>query len=254
MEEASLVHAYGGQWLKDKHVQLGELSSSFLFSRIKQRKWRNQLFMLKDDNGTWLDDQNDIVQLIVNHFKDLYSLSGPNLVDSQHHAEKIDLVMRELHLPILTPFDTNSLLTLFSTLEIQDAMFDIANDKSPGVNGFPFQFFKIHWPTLGSHVLQAVNRFLLTGHLLKEWNRSLLVLIPKNDSPEEVHHLRPISLYKIVYKCGSKCLVNRMKLLLPQLIDNYQIAFVHGRKMGDNILISHDLFITSINRDHGPII
>lgn len=35
-----------------------------------------------------------------------------------------------------------------------------------------------------------------------------------------------------------------MKPLLPQLIDNFQNAFVSGRQRGNNVLISHDLLHT----------
>lgn len=36
-------------------------------------------------------------------------------------------------------------------------------------------------------------------------------------------------------------MVHRMKHLLPNLIADYQNAFVPGRHMDDNILISHEL-------------
>lgn len=65
-------------------------------------------------------------------------------------------------------------------------MFDLASNKSPGIDGIPADFYKIHWATIGPSVLQAVKRFFTTGHLLHEWNKILLVLIPKVNPPEEV--------------------------------------------------------------------
>lgn len=125
--------------------------------------------------------------------------------------------------------------------EIRDAIFDMANDKSPRLDGVPAEFYKIHWEIIGSSVLHAVKRFFTTGHLLHEWNKTLLVLIPKVNPPEEVSQFRPISLCNVIYKCVAKCMVNRMKPLLPNLIADYQNAFVPGRHMDDNILISHEL-------------
>lgn len=88
--------------------------------------------------------------------------------------------------------------------------------KSPGLDDFPVEFFKVHWPLLGTSITQAIHRFLSSGLLLKEWNHSLLVLIPKITSLETVSHFRPISLCNVLYKCASKCLVNRKKPLLPK--------------------------------------
>lgn len=85
--------------------------------------------------------------------------------------------------------------------------------SSPGPDGFTSEFFKVPWIKVGNAVFQGVKRFFETGYLLKEWNQSLLVMIPKIANPEEVDHLRPISLCNILYKCVSKCLVNRMKVI-----------------------------------------
>lgn len=103
----------------------------------------------------------------------------------------------------------------FSDEEIEAAMFDIANNKSPGLDGFPAEFFKTYWNVIGPQVIAAFNRFFSSRYLLKEWNQTLLVLIPKCDPPEEVNHLRPISLYNVIYKCISKCLIKRLQPLLP---------------------------------------
>ncbi|XP_056691844.1 uncharacterized protein [Spinacia oleracea] len=56
-----------------------------------------------------------------------------------------------------------------------------------------------------------------------------------------------------VYKCASKCLVNRVKVSLNALIDESQHAFIPGRYMSDNILLSHDiLHFMNGRRAKGP--
>lgn len=125
--------------------------------------------------------------------------------------------------------------------EVQQAIFSLADDKSAGPDGFNVEFFKTYWSTVGEGVIDAVTNFFITGHLLKEWKRTLLVLIPKINPPTEVNHLRPISLCNVLYKCIAKCMVNRMKSLLPTLIADFQTAFVPGRHMDDNILVAHEL-------------
>lgn len=96
-------------------------------------------------------------------------------------------------------------------------------------------------------MVESVQNFFQTGYLLKEWNRTLLILIPKVVNPEMVSQLRPISLCNTIFKCATRWLVDRLKLVLPSLISDSQHAFVPGRYMCDNIILSQDL-LEKINR------
>jgi len=44
-----------------------------------------------------------------------------------------------------------------------------------------------------------------------------------------------------VYKCIAKILAGRIKVVLPSLVGSYQTAFISGRKISDNILLSQEL-------------
>lgn len=67
------------------------------------------------------------------------------------------------------------------------------------------------------------------------------------DSPEKASQLRPISLCDVIYKIISKCLTNRLKKIVQELVGPYQNSFVPKRLMGDNFLITHEV-ITYVKR------
>lgn len=123
--------------------------------------------MLKNDEVIWVDTPHRIEVLFQDYFKKLFIPATGATLDNTQHSLDIDLVLQELHLPQISNIDSNMLLAPITNEEIQDAMFHIANDKSPRLDGFPSMFFKIHWECVGPSITQTVQCFFSTRYLLK---------------------------------------------------------------------------------------
>lgn len=52
---------------------------------------------------------------------------------------------------------------------------------------------------------------------------------------------RPISYCNVLYKCITKVLSNRLRGILPDIIDENRGGFVHGRYIVHNIMVIQDL-------------
>ena len=60
-------------------------------------------------------------------------------------------------------------------------------------------------------------------------------LIPKKNKPQQFSkNWRRISLLKCDYKIAAKAVATRMKIVLPDMINNDQIGFLKGRSTGEN--------------------
>lgn len=89
-------------------------------------------------------------------------------------------------------------------------------------------------------IVAAVQQFFREGMMPVGVNETCILMIPKVTQPESVKDFRPISLCNVLYKIVSKCLVNRLRPLLDEIISEHQSAFVPGRLISDNALIAFE--------------
>ena len=128
----------------------------------------------------------------------------------------------------------------FSKEEISDALFQIGPIKAPGPDGFPARFYQRNWELMRDDVIHAMKRFFDTGIMPEGVNDTSIVLIPKIDNPVELKDFRPIRLCNVLYKVVSKCLVNRLRPILGDVISENQSAFIPWRLITDNALLAFE--------------
>ena len=64
----------------------------------------------------------------------------------------------------------------------------------------------------------------------------MIKLIPKKDAnPRLIKNWRPLTLLNCDYKIATKAITNRIKSVIPRLINNDQTGFLKGRFIRANI-------------------
>jgi len=113
--------------------------------------------------------------------------------------------------------------------------------KSPGPDGFNFNFIQNCWDVIKSDVMAAVNFFHATGSFPKGCNASFIALIPKVREPSSFDQFRPISLVGVIYKIVTKILACRMKKVMSLVIDDCQSAFLSDRGLMDSVFMANEV-------------
>ncbi|XP_074266088.1 uncharacterized protein LOC141588551 [Silene latifolia] len=134
-----------------------------------------------------------------------------------------------------------SCVLLVRVQEILEALRSIDMNKSSGVDGYTSGFFLDAWTVVGQDFKNVVLEFFQTGVLPKAANTTLLVLIPKMETPLSVKDFRPIACCTTYYKVVSKILANRLRQVLDVIVGPEQAAFVVERDIFDNSLLGHEL-------------
>jgi hypothetical protein len=213
-------------WLKE-----GDRNTKFFHACASQRKKTNLITGLRDEQGVWQNEAATISNIAVDYFHNLFASSNPDCI-----REVVDQVDA-----IVTPQMNDDLLREFSSEEIHRALFQMSPSKAPGPDGMTDLFFQKFWHIIGEDVSFAILDFFRSGRMLGSINFTNIVLIPKVKNPESMSQFRPISLCNVLYKIISKVLVNRMKVILPNIISDSQSAFIPGRLISDNVIMAFEV-------------
>uniref|UniRef100_C6JRM0 Uncharacterized protein n=1 Tax=Sorghum bicolor TaxID=4558 RepID=C6JRM0_SORBI len=137
-------------WLRE-----GDRKTEFFQAKAKPRSKTNRIKLLMDVDGHVFTDQEDLERLTGDFYQRLFSAQDELLPDlvCKHVPRKVTPVMCEL------------LGAPFSEQEVEEALFCMAPNKAPGVDGFNAGFFQTHWDLIKGAILHG--RDVLARGLIK---------------------------------------------------------------------------------------
>nr|GEW82072.1 RNA-directed DNA polymerase, eukaryota [Tanacetum cinerariifolium] len=125
--------------------------------------------------------------------------------------------------------------------ETRMPVWNYGENKSPGPDGYTFEFFRKYWSFVGPDFCVTVEYFFENGSFPKGCNSSFIALIPKVTDAKFVTDFRPISLIGCIYKVVMKILANRLALVISDLVSDTQSAFFANRQILDGPFILNEV-------------
>lgn len=208
-----------------------EIETQFFHATTRNMRTCNRFTALEDDSGKPHYKEPEIVSIIAGYYHQMFS----------SNYEGDFRVVHETLSPSITPKLNTSLIVIPDDEEIRKAVFDIHPSKAPGHEGFSAGFYHSYWYIIGQEVCDEIRHFFASGSFLGHLNKTHVHLIPKVARPKRVADYRPIAMCNVFYNIIAKILTKRLQPILPNMISENQSAFVPGRAISDNFLITHEV-------------
>lgn len=213
---------------------LGDQNSGYFHAVTRGRRAINKFSVIEDDQGKAFFKEDQIARVISAYYLDLFSsprIENPNL---EH-------IVGEALNPCISEETNQNLIMIPSAIEIKKAVFAIHPGKAPGPDGFSACFFQSNWEAIGPTIVSEIQDFFVLGVMPTNLNETHIRLIPKVQGAKRVADYRPIALCNVYYKVISKLLAHRLQPILNSIVSENQSAFIPGRAISDNVLITHEV-------------
>ena len=144
--------------------------------RASDRRRRNTINSIMDEIGNWHDSIDNIAEVAVSYFKNLYTNSYPTRI-----LEVLDTS------PTSVTEDMNQLLIQeFTREEVEVALKQMHPTKALGPDGMSAIFFQKYWGIVGNDVICMVLNVLNSNISMVEINKTNITLVPKIKNPTKM--------------------------------------------------------------------
>lgn len=220
---------------KAKWIEQGEKNSLYFYSLEKRRQTKKCITKL-NQNGNIIQDTNKITEEVCQFYSKLYK--------KKFQSDECDAFMNSVkeNVTKLTDEDKFLLERDVTLTEIETALKQMKNGKSPGIDGLSIEFFKTFWTDIKNLLFNAYLDCIKNGQLSPTMKTGLITLLPKpNKDLLLLDNWRPITLLCNDYKLLALVYANRVKNVLNNLIDEFQSAFIKGRHIHNNVRLIMDM-------------
>ncbi|MGL6064844.1 MAG: RNA-directed DNA polymerase, partial [Fusobacteriaceae bacterium] len=219
---------------KAKYVVEGEKCTKFFFNLEKSRQREGMIKEIKGENGKIVKETEHILKEITEFYKKLFSKER---IEGTEKYFLIGKIRKKLDLEDKKLSDEE-----IKKEEIECAIMQLNNGKSPGRDGIPNEFYKHFKEVLAPILKEVYDEVFKREETSNFMGIGVIKLIyKKRGDKNDLKNYRPITMLNTDFKMLSKILANRLKKILPNIIETNQAYAIKGRDITDTVSSIRDV-------------
>ena len=129
----------------------------------------------------------------------------------------------------------------FTEQEVLPAIKGLHSEGAPGLDIFLVLFLRELWDVVKAEVLGIPDELYAGNRRIERINKSYLFLLPKCLGAVRVGDFHPVSLSNSIYLIIVKVLANRIREVIDELVDPFQLTFIPGLQLVDSPIMAEDI-------------
>lgn len=164
---------------RSRYYEYGDKAGRLLAHQLRRQAAARYIPRMRNDSGVVVEEPAQINSVFSSFYKSLYSSELPSDLSDMH------TFLRDLEFPKLSIDVINTLDSPLTQQELLLAIQKMQNNKAPGPDGFPVEFFKAFHKHLVPLLYSVYTESLSSGSLpLTMRQASINVLLKKDKDPE----------------------------------------------------------------------
>ena len=233
---------------KAQWAQESDKCTKYFLNLEKRRQESNSVKELLNENQEIKSDIDSILDIEYKFFSELYSSVQ---IDSESKTQFLSYVNRKINDSDKELCDSN-----IREDEIENAIKEMANNKSPGSDGLTVEFYKAFLPQLRNILFKLYVEVEKKETMSNSMKMGVITLLYKKKGDKKLlKNWRPISLLNVDYKIIARVMSNRLKQVLPNIICETQTCCIIGRDIADTLVSIRDvIYMVEMDNLEGYII
>lgn len=215
---------------KGLYYEYGDKSSRLLAHQLRRQAAARLIPQITDSSGILKSTPSSINEAFVTFYTSLYKSEFPT------DTSNMTTFLSNLDIPNVNLADAENIDKPLEISELIESIKLMQNNKTPGPDGYPSEFYKAFSAKLAPFLLDMYNESLANGSLPPTLTQATISLIlKKGKDPTDCGSYRPISLLNVDSKILAKTLSARLEAILPDIISEEQTGFIQRRHSFSNV-------------------